>query len=80
MKLLFSKQNYNDMSPSSYTHISVRDSYISRIGLSILLQPNTVWGPILGINKLLTDTGMWKLGLRPCNSHKSSVVEPEPEP
>ncbi len=24
----------------SYTHISVRDLYISRIGLSILLQPN----------------------------------------
>ncbi len=38
MKLLFPKQNYNFLSPSSYTHISVRDLYISRIGLPILLQ------------------------------------------
>jgi hypothetical protein len=40
MKLLFPKQNFNVLSPSSYTHISVRDLYISRIGLPILLQGN----------------------------------------
>jgi hypothetical protein len=43
MKLLFPKQNYNVLSPSSYTRISERDSYISyisRIGLPILLQGN----------------------------------------
>ena len=42
MKLLFSKQNYYVLSPSSYTHtsISVRDLHISRIGLPILLQGN----------------------------------------
>ncbi len=40
MKLLFPKHNYNVLSPSSYTHISVRDLYISRIGLPILLQEN----------------------------------------
>jgi hypothetical protein len=40
MKLLFSKQNYKVLSPSTYTHISVRDFYISRIGLPILLQGN----------------------------------------
>jgi hypothetical protein len=28
MKLLFPKQNYNVLSPNSYTHISVRDLYI----------------------------------------------------
>ncbi len=28
MKLLFTKHNYNDLSPSSYSHISVRDIYI----------------------------------------------------
>jgi hypothetical protein len=39
-KLLFPKQNYNVLSPSPYTHISVRDLYISRIGLPILLQEN----------------------------------------
>jgi hypothetical protein len=37
MKLLFPKYNYNVLSPSSYTHISVRDLCISRIGLPILL-------------------------------------------
>ncbi len=38
MKLLFPKQNYNVLSPSYYT--PVRDLYISRIGLPILLQGN----------------------------------------
>ncbi len=37
---LFSKQNNNVLSPNSYTHISIRDLYISRIFLSILLQKN----------------------------------------
>jgi hypothetical protein len=54
MKLLFPKQNYNVLCPSSYTHISVRDLYISRIRLPILLQE--ICGPILGIYKSLTDT------------------------
>jgi hypothetical protein len=40
MKLLFPKLNYNVLSPSSYTHIFVRDLYISWIGLPILLQGN----------------------------------------
>jgi hypothetical protein len=31
---------YNVLSPSSYTHISVRGLYISRIGLPILQQEN----------------------------------------
>jgi hypothetical protein len=38
LKLLFPKQKNNVLSPSSYTHISVRDLYISKIGLPILLQ------------------------------------------
>jgi hypothetical protein len=45
MKLLFPKHNYNVLSPSSYTHISVRDLYISRIGLTILLQGNMRTNP-----------------------------------
>jgi hypothetical protein len=40
MKLLFPKQNYNVLSPSSNTPISVRDLYISRICLPIPLQEN----------------------------------------
>jgi hypothetical protein len=55
MKLLFPKQNYNVVSLSSYTRISVRDLYISRIDLPILLQGN-MCGPTLGIYKSLTDT------------------------
>ncbi len=38
MKLLFPKQKYNFLSPNSYIHISVRDLYISRIRLPILLR------------------------------------------
>ncbi len=37
---LFPKQNCNILSPNSQTNISARDLYISRIGLSILLQLN----------------------------------------
>jgi hypothetical protein len=40
IKLLFPKWNYNVLSRSSYTYISVRDLYISRIGLPIMLQEN----------------------------------------
>ncbi len=40
MKLLFPKQNYNVLSPSSYTYISARDLYISKISMPILLQEN----------------------------------------
>ncbi len=40
MNLLIPEQNYNVLSPSSYTHISVRNLYISRIHLPILLQGN----------------------------------------
>ncbi len=40
MKMLFPKQNYNVLSPSSYTHIPVRNLHISWIGMPILLQGN----------------------------------------
>ncbi len=71
MKLLFSKQNYNVKSPSSYTRTSVRDLFISWIDLPILPQ-GKIW-TILGIYKSLTDTWMWKLGLRPRNSQKKNT-------
>ncbi len=47
---------YYLLSPSSYTHISVRDLYNSRIGLSILLQEN-MW----------TDPGNMKISQRHMN-------------
>ncbi len=40
VKPSYFQTNYNVLSPSAYTHISARDLYISRIGLSILLQPS----------------------------------------
>ncbi len=55
MKLLFPKQNYNVLSPSSYTHIFVRDLYISMIGLPILLQENMWTDPGNIVYKSLTD-------------------------
>ncbi len=56
MKLLFPKQNNNVLSPSSFTYISVRDLYISRIGLPILLQGN-MWADAGNtLYKSLTDT------------------------
>jgi hypothetical protein len=56
--------------PNFHIHVFVSDLYIPTINLPILLQANTVCGPILGINKSATDTRMWKLGLRPRNSQK----------
>jgi hypothetical protein len=46
MKLLFPKQNYDVLSPISCTHISVRNFYISRIGLPVLLQGNMWTDPV----------------------------------
>ncbi len=54
---LFPKENYNVPSPNSCTHRSVRELFISRICSQIC-------GPILGIYKSLTNTWMWKLGLK----------------
>ncbi len=55
MKLFFPKQNYNVLSPSSYTHVSVRDLYIFP-GSVCLFCCREICGLILGIYKSLTDT------------------------
>ncbi len=55
MKLLFPKQNYNVLSPNSHRAVCI---FCLLCGL------------ILGKYKSLTDTWMWKLGLRPRNSQK----------
>ncbi len=64
--LLFPKQNYNVLSPSPYTHtirISVRDLYISRIGLPILLQGNMWTNPLEYINRSQAhERGYWDWG------------------
>ncbi len=72
MKLLFSKQNYNVLSPSTYTHISVRDFYII-LGSACLFCCRKICVPIMGIYRALTDTWMWKLGLMPRNSQNRNT-------
>jgi hypothetical protein len=52
-KLLFPKQNFNVLPPSSFTYISVRDSYPGSVCLFCCRK---ICGPILGIYKSLTDT------------------------
>ncbi len=64
MKLLFPQQKYNVLSPSSFTHISVRDIYISRICLPILLQGNMWTNPWnIYVNRWQTHVcGNWDWG------------------
>jgi hypothetical protein len=66
---IFPKQNYNVLSPNSYTQgKSVRDLYIP--GSVCLFCCSQICEPILEIYKSLTDTWLWKLGMRPRNSQK----------
>ena len=61
MKLLFPKQNYNVLSPYSYTLIYLWEIYIFP-GSVCLFCCREICGPILGIYKLLSDThecGNW---------------------
>ncbi len=51
--------------PNFHMHVSVKDLYIPTIGLPILLQE--ICGLIPEIYKSLTDTWMWKLGLKARN-------------
>ena len=73
MKLLFPKQNYNVLSPSSYTHIQYLWEIYIFPGSVSLFCCREICGPILGIYKSLTDTWMWKLGLRPRNSQRRNT-------
>jgi hypothetical protein len=43
--LIISRKNYNVLSPNFHIHVSVRDVYIPRISLHILLQPNMQTDP-----------------------------------
>ncbi len=61
---LFPTQNYNILSPNSYTHISARGLYLSRMGPSILLQPN-----------MLTDPGNIKISHRHMNVGIGSAAQ-----
>jgi hypothetical protein len=59
------------LSPNFYIHVSVSDLYISRIGPHISFSRNG--SSIVGIYNSLTDTWMWKLGLRPRYSFSGNI-------
>ncbi len=71
LKQIFPEKEYRGLGPNFHIHVSVSELHISTIGLPFLLEETC--GPILGIYKSLTDTGMWKLGLRPCSSWKRNI-------
>jgi hypothetical protein len=69
---IFPEKEYRGLSPNFHIHASVSDLYIPcTIGLSILLEE--ICKPLLGLYKSLTDTWMWKLGLRPRYSQKRNT-------
>ncbi len=59
------------LSPNFYIHVSVSDLYIPRIGPHISSSRNG--NSIVGIYNSLTDTWMWKLGLRPGFSFSGNI-------
>ncbi len=68
-KQIFPEKELCGYSPNFHSHVSLGDLHILMIDLPILLQE--ICGQILGIAYiLLTDTWMWKLGLRPRNSQE----------
>jgi hypothetical protein len=73
LKQIFPEKEYRGLSPDFPIHVSVSELYIPTMGLPFLLEE--ICGPILGLGiyKSLTDTRMWKLGLRPRNSQKRNI-------
>ncbi len=71
LKQIFPEKEYRGLSPSFHIHVSASELYIPAMDLPFLLEE--ICGPILGIYKTLTETWMWKLGLRPRNSQKRNL-------
>ncbi len=71
LKKIIPEKEYRGLSPNFHIHASVSDLYIPAVGLPFLLEE--ICRPILGLSKSLTDTGMWKLGLRPRYSQKRNT-------
>ena len=59
------------LSPNFHSHVSVSDLYIPRIGPHI--SSSRKGSSIVGIYNSLTDTWMWKLGLRPRYSFSRNI-------
>ncbi len=70
-KQIFPEKEYRSLSPKIHIHASVCDLYIPTIGLPFLLEE--ICRPLLGVYKSLTDTWMWKLGLRLRYSQKRNT-------
>ncbi len=59
------------LSPNFHIHVSVSDLYIPRIGPHISSSRKGI--STVGIYNSLTDTWMWKLGLRPRNYFSGNI-------
>ncbi len=59
------------LSPDFHIHVPVSDLYIPRIGPHI--SSSRKGRPIVGLYNSLTDTWMWKLGLRPRYSFPGNI-------
>jgi len=59
------------LSPNFHIHVSVSDLFIPRIGPHV--SSSRKGRPIVGVYNLLTDTWMWKLGLRPRYSFSGNI-------
>ncbi len=59
------------LSPNFHIHVAVNNLYIPRIGPNI--SSSRKGRPIVGIYYTLTDTWMWKLGLRPRYSFSGNI-------
>ncbi len=72
---VFPEKELRGLSPNFHIHVSVNDLYIPRIGPHIFLQQRKGRRGrlILVIYKSLSDTWMWKLGLRPHNSFSGNI-------
>ncbi len=69
-KHIFLEKELRGHSPNFHIHVSVSDLYNpTTIDLPIL----NICGPIMGIDKSLTDKWMWKLGLTKGNSQKRNI-------
>ncbi len=54
LKQIFPEKEYRGLSPNFHIYVSLRELYISRMGLPFLMEE--ICGRILGIYKSLTDT------------------------